>query len=148
MKVMKMLLTGLLVLIVLLLAGGAVRGWQSQTQPELGLIDGQLRICPDKPNCVSSQADADDDIHAIAPISGTDWQALKQAIGAAGGKIMQDDGHYLHVTFTSSLFRFVDDLEALRADAEGVIHVRSASRVGYSDLGVNRKRVEAVRAKL
>ena len=142
-----MLFTGLLVLIVLLLVGGAVRGWQSQTQPELGLIDGQLRICPDKPNCVSSQAGADDDIHAIAPIPSTDWQALQQAIAAVGGHVVQDDGHYLHATFSSSLFRFVDDLEALRADAEGVIHIRSASRVGYSDFGVNRKRVEALRAK-
>ena len=143
-----MLLTGLLVLIVLLLVGGAVRGWQSQTQPELGLLDGQLRTCPDKPNCVSSQAGADDDVYAIAPIGGTDWQALRQGVAAAGGYIVQDDGHYLHATFTSSLFHFVDDLEALRSDAEGVIHIRSASRVGYSDLGVNRKRVEAIRAKL
>jgi len=143
-----MLLTGLGVLIVLILIGGAVRGWQSQTQPELGLIDGRLRICPDKPNCVSSQAGADDDIHTITPIPGTDWQTLQKAIGAAGGYIVQDDGHYLHATFTSSLFRFVDDVEALRDDAEGVIHIRSASRVGYSDLGVNRKRVEAIRAKL
>jgi len=144
-----MLLTGLLVLVMLLLlVGGAVRGWQSQIQPELGLIDGKLRICPDKPNCVSSQAGADDDIHAIAPLSSADWQALQQAIAAAGGDIVQDDGHYLHATFSSSLFRFVDDLEALRVDAAGVIHIRSASRVGYSDLGVNRKRVEAIRAKL
>jgi uncharacterized protein (DUF1499 family) len=63
-----------------------------------------------------------------------------------GGKIITDDGGYLHATFTSRIFRFVDDLE-LRLDGEnGIIHLRSASRTGYSDFGVNRKRAEQFQA--
>ena len=143
-----MLLYGILVLIALLLVGGFVRGWQSQSSPELGLVGGHLRACPDKPNCVCSETNSDDKVHAIAGFSASDWPALRQAIAAAGGRIVQDDGHYLHATFTSRLFRFVDDVELHRDDVQGVVQVRSASRVGQSDFGVNRKRVEAIRGRL
>jgi len=148
MKVVSTLLYGFLGLIGLIVAGGFFLGWQSQTLPVTGLVAGQMRACPDTPNCVSSQADAGDESHAVSPISGADWQAFRQAIVATGGRVVQDDGRYLHATFTSKVFRFVDDVEALRDDAEGVIHIRSASRVGHSDLGANRKRVEAIRALL
>ncbi|MDQ6965890.1 MAG: DUF1499 domain-containing protein, partial [Mariprofundaceae bacterium] len=58
------------------------------------------------------------------------------------------DDDYLHATFTSRLFRFVDDVELHRDAASGVVHIRSASRVGHSDFGVNRKRVEVIRKLL
>lgn len=54
--------------------------------------------------------------------------------------------NYLHVEFRSSLFGFVDDVEFLADEAANVIHVRSASRIGYSDGGTNRRRVEMLRA--
>jgi len=148
MKGVKMLGMILAVLVVLFVGLFAVRGFQSQTPPELGLVGGYLRTCPDKPNCVSSEAASDDSLHAIAPFSNADWQMLRQAIEATGGKIELDDGEYMHATFTSPLFRFVDDVE-LRLDAsKGLIHVRSGSRVGHSDLGVNRKRVETIRDRM
>lgn len=121
---------------------------QSQKEPDtLGLQQGLLRPCPDSPNCVCSEAFSQaDKEHAIAPVQAgeTTWERLKSRIIELGGVIKQDDGHYLHATFTSSLFHFVDDVE-LRLDSEqGLIQIRSASRVGRSDLGVNRKRVEQI----
>jgi len=121
---------------------------QSQKEPDtLGLQQGLLRPCPDSPNCVCSEAFSQvDKEHAIKPVQAgeTTWERLKSRIIELGGVIKQDDGHYLHATFTSSLFHFVDDVE-LRLDSEqGLIQIRSASRVGRSDLGVNRKRVEQI----
>jgi uncharacterized protein (DUF1499 family) len=112
----------------------------------------QLPSCPSSPNCVSSQAkDAD---HFIAPfkIAGSvdeAWAALKKAL--AGQKrtvITSESGNTLHAEATSLVFRFVDDIDAiLDADAR-IIDVRSASRVGYGDFGVNRRRVERLRSEL
>ena len=60
---------------------------------------------------------------------------------------MEDTGAYLHVEFTSAIFRFVDDVEFLFDAGSGTIHMRSASRAGYSDFGVNRRRMEAIRSQ-
>ena len=60
-------------------------------------------------------------------------------------RIAEDDGYYVHAEFRSRVFRFVDDVEFLLDDATGQIYFRSASRVGRSDLGVNRRRMEAIR---
>ena len=112
----------------------------------------KLPMCPTSPNCVSSQAgDAD---HYIAPfkIIGKPeeaWAALKQALGSQSRTVITEatDGA-LHAEATSLVFRFVDDIDAiLDADAK-LIHIRSASRVGYSDLGVNRKRIENLRKQM
>jgi uncharacterized protein (DUF1499 family) len=130
------------------MVGGFVLGWQSQSPPGLGLLNGHLQPCSDKPNCVSSEAEKGDKLHVIAPFSGTDWQGLRRVIEASGGKIVLDHGAYMHATFTSSLFRFVDDVELRLDAAQELIHVRSASRVGHSDFGVNRERVEAIRLRL
>jgi uncharacterized protein (DUF1499 family) len=62
-----------------------------------------------------------------------------------GGKIQEEHEGYLWATFTSKVFRFVDDVEFRMVSADGIVHVRSGSRVGYSDLGVNRRRVEKLR---
>jgi len=143
-----MLVTGLVVIGVVFIGLFAVRGWQSQTPPVLGLADGHLRACPDKPNCVSSEAPVSDGVHAITPLSATDWQTVREAVESVGGTMVQADDDYLHATFTSRLFRFVDDVELRRDAASGLVHIRSASRVGHSDFGVNRKRVEAIRKLL
>jgi len=121
------------------------------SSPELGIVDGKLRACPDSPNCVCSEAYAETDAsHHIPPVklSGNNteapWKLLRQTIIDQGGQIIREDNSYLHAEFTSSIFRFVDDLE-LRMDRQnGLIHLRSASRVGRSDLGANRKRIEAI----
>ena len=110
-----------------------------------------LPACPDKPNCVSSQAAAGDAQHFIEPLrfSGeaqAAWAGLRRALGAMPRtKVVEDSGDYLHAEATSLVFRFVDDLECALDRANGVIHVRSASRVGHGDMGVNRKRVERLR---
>ena len=112
-----------------------------------------LPACPDKPNCVSSQAPSSDQQHAIAPIAFSGdpdraWTALQRAIAAMPRTRVVSDGHgYLHAEATSLIFRFVDDLECVIDRAASVIHVRSASRVGHGDMGVNRKRVERLRQR-
>jgi uncharacterized protein (DUF1499 family) len=74
------------------------------------------------------------------------WDDLKETIREMGGRIQEEEDDYLWATFTSRLFRFVDDVEFRMVSTDGMIHVRSGSRVGYSDLGVNRRRVEKLRA--
>ena len=109
----------------------------------------QLSACPDKPNCVSSQSH--DPAHFIEPIpySGSPASALQglKAVLASEPRttITVEQGNYLHAEVRSLVFRFVDDIEFLLDTKQQRIHVRSASRSGYSDLGVNRRRVERIR---
>jgi len=124
----------------------------SGTRPlDLGLQGGRLRPCPATPNCVSSEAGtAADKLVAPfpAPRGAADMARLASVVGAwPRTKVLTEDGTYLYAESTSRLMRFVDDVE-FRFDATAnVIHVRSASRLGESDLGVNRKRVEGLRAQ-
>jgi uncharacterized protein (DUF1499 family) len=117
----------------------------------LGVKDGKLLPCPSSLNCVSSQSS--DNEHFIAPLRYTSSTAdamadLKKIIlQMKRTAIDSETGNYLHVEFTSALWRFVDDVEFWFDESAHVIHVRSASRVGHSDLGVNRKRIEEIRAK-
>lgn len=126
----------------------------SMTKPDLGVENGKLMPCPKTPNCVSSQA-ADKE-HYIEPVyfSGNQVQAKDRLLQVLKSekrtKILTEQEKYIRVEFTSALFRFVDDVEFYileKQSEETVIHVRSASRVGSSDLGVNRKRVERIRSK-
>ena len=109
-----------------------------------------LSPCPSSPNCVSTQAT--DESHAISPFRYRKSRAeAKEALKAvlatlSRSKLVEEDESYLHYEFTSLLLRFVDDVEFLFDDAAKTIHFRSASRTGYSDLGVNRQRMEQVRA--
>jgi uncharacterized protein (DUF1499 family) len=112
----------------------------------------QLPACPDSPNCVSSQAQ--DAGHYIEPFKITGdpekaWAALKNAILGKGRMVItRETPDSIDAEATSLVFRFVDDINAiLDADAR-LIHIRSASRTGYSDFGVNRRRVEALRIQL
>jgi uncharacterized protein (DUF1499 family) len=119
-------------------------------RPEnLGVSDGRLGPCPDSPNCVCSQAT--DAAHRVEPIAfeGPADEALgrlKAAIGTLPRlRVVTEAGAYLHAEATSLLFRFVDDVEFYVDREAKVIHVRSASRAGRSDMGVNRARVEQIR---
>ncbi len=119
---------------------------------DLGARDGKLAPCPNTPNCVSSQsADA---VHKIEPLTykSTPQEALaqlKQVIQSLPRtKIITETNNYIYAEFTSAIMGFVDDVEFYLDAAAKVFHVRSASRLGKSDLGVNRKRIEAIRAKL
>ncbi|WP_051307204.1 DUF1499 domain-containing protein [Desulfomicrobium escambiense] len=104
---------------------------------------GRLRACPGSPNCVNSEEGSAPPL----PVIGEDgWARLREAIVSLGGSIEREEGGYLHATFRSRLFGFMDDLEC-RRDGD-VVQVRSASRTGWWDLGVNRRRVESLRRAL
>ncbi len=145
---MKRLRASLALCLVGIAAG--VAGCQMNQRPILGVQGGRLIPCPASPNCVCSQA-ADGD-HQIPPLAftGTGTEALESLRGAIQAQpratVVESKQDYLRAEFRSAIFRFVDDVEFLVDPTAKVIHVRSASRVGYSDLGVNRKRVERLRA--
>jgi len=122
-------------------------GQTSSSGKAIGLVDARLAKCSTKPNCVCSEYKQDAD-HYIDPIIVTKGsiadskQVLKNVIKEMGGKIESETDDYIAATFTSKVFRFVDDLE-IRIDTESnVIHLRSASRVGHSDISVNKQRTE------
>jgi len=118
----------------------------------LGITDARLAPCPSSPNCVSS--DAADERHAIAAFdvavpAAQAWAAVREAVAELPRtRIVTDADGYLHAECRSALLGFVDDLELHLRPSEGRIAVRSASRLGRSDLGVNRRRVETLRAAL
>ena len=113
----------------------------------------RMASCPDSPNCVSTLAPPDDSVHAIAPIpfSGSAEAAKAQLLEIVAAmprtQIIEDEGDYLHVEYRSQIFRFVDDVEFQIDDSAKLIQFRSAARVGYGDMGVNRKRMEEVRTR-
>ena len=113
----------------------------------LGVSDNRLSSCPASPNCVSSQAA--DDGHRIGPLAFSGdpdaaFARLKQVLVHRNDtRIIEDSSGYLRVELRTTLF--VDDGEFLLDRVGRVIHVRSASRLGYSDLGKNRRRIEEIR---
>ena len=118
----------------------------------LGLHGSTLSPCPSSPNCVSS--DATDPSHRVAPfelaiLSPEAWQTARSAVAALPRTVVvTQTPDYLHAECSSAFFGFVDDLELQLRAPERLIAVRSASRLGYGDLGVNRARVEELRALL
>jgi uncharacterized protein (DUF1499 family) len=118
----------------------------------LGVSAGRLATCPSSPNCVSS--DAGDEAHRVEPFTiaapaARTWEALREAVAAMPRTVVvRDTGEYLHAECSSPLLGFVDDLELHLRAVDGIVAVRSASRVGYSDLGVNAGRIETLRQQL
>jgi uncharacterized protein (DUF1499 family) len=113
----------------------------------LGVKDGKLASCPGSPNCVNSQSQ--DAQSKIAPLPSIAIADLRKVIeNMERTTIIEQSDRYLYAEFKSKLMGYVDDVEFYLEPNENVIHVRSASRLGKSDLGVNRKRVEEIRAKL
>ena len=110
---------------------------------------GALAACTKKPNCVSSLAT--DEEHSIDPLASGEGaaeafrRAAERLAAMPGTEIVRSEAGYLHAECKSSLFGFVDDLELHLDRQTGVLQVRSASRVGYSDLGANRRRVDSLR---
>ncbi len=124
----------------------------SRRAPALGVSAGRLLPCPDSPNCVCSQDDPASPSW-IEPLelrgdAGDELERLAKLLEATPRASIVERGEgYLRAEFTTALLRFVDDVEFLVEAPAGVIHVRSASRVGHSDLGANRKRIEELRAR-
>ena len=108
----------------------------------------RLTPCPKKPNCVSSRAGGRQRIEPIAN-GETQWQRLPKVLGEYPGiRIVARDSDYLRAEARTPMLKFVDDLEFELSPEENVIHMRSASRLGYSDFGTNRKRLESIRERL
>lgn len=127
-----------------------IYAYQSKSGEAPGLVNNQLTHCPAKKNCVCSEF-SDDTRYFVEPLTLTPnitLTRIKNVIEEMGGVVVKAQDEYLAATFTSSLFAFVDDLE-IRIDPETkLVHFRSASRVGNSDLGVNSKRVQTLKEKL
>ena len=122
----------------------------SRRKPSVGMVNGLLRPCSARPNCVCSEyKDLQSYVKPLAFSGPADssWDRAKRITREMGGKIVREDDCYLWATFSTRLFRFVDDLELRMDEANEVIHVRSGSRVGYSDMGVNRRRIEDFRVR-
>ncbi|MGH8619197.1 MAG: DUF1499 domain-containing protein [Burkholderiales bacterium] len=158
MLVLKWAVIGLVVLALAVVIAGRLGLLQGSAPPDLGVRDGRLKPPSPKANSVSSQAQ----LHPqnprheqaqIAPLryqgdGAAAWARLQTLVEATpGASIVKREADYLYVTCTTSVLRFVDDVEFWLDPAGGVIQVRSASRLGESDLGANRARIEALRAK-
>jgi uncharacterized protein (DUF1499 family) len=157
MIVIRLLLLLLAVIAVLLLLAGQFGLLQGKPPSNLGVTDGKLKPPSKTENSVSSQASLypDHPMRAyadIAPIAFTGdgavaWEKLKKAVGTLPRTtVVTDSSTYLYTQSTTLLLRFTDDVEFLLDETNHVIHLRSSSRLGRKDFGVNRKRIEAIRA--
>lgn len=112
-----------------------------------------LKPCPDKPNCINTEY-PNDQKHFVEPLVFSDKSLeqvaskIKSVIVSMGGTFIKDDKFYIYATFTSGLFKFVDDFEVRIDEVSQQIHIRSASRTGYYDFGVNGKRVKEFITKM
>jgi len=159
MHIFAWLLMVVVSLTLLVVAAGQL-GWLQGTPPAvLGIRDGRLQPPSVNENSVSSQAALYPDhpqrqYAAIAPLAlrgdgpATLVRIKTIVAGTPGAKVVRSDADYLYVQFTSSVLKFVDDTEFWVDPVNKVIQLRSASRIGRSDLGVNRKRIETIRAAL
>ena len=150
----------IVVSLALLAVAAGQLGWLQGTPPaDLGVRDGRLKPPSNTENSVSSQTALYPDhpqrqYANIAPLavqgnSAATLERIKAVVeGMAGARVVKNDPDYLYAQFTTKWMRFVDDVEFWFDPVNNVIQVRSASRVGRGDLGVNRKRIEAVRAAL
>lgn len=136
-------------ILIILLFGSILSSCSDEKLPLVGIRESRLTPCPDSPNCVSSQGS--DRAYTVEPLT-YDSEAekiiadLKAVVGSMkGATIVSKSAVYLHVEFQSDVFRFIDDVEFMVDDMAKVVHVRSASRVGYYDFGINRKRLEKIR---
>ncbi|MGB8436260.1 MAG: DUF1499 domain-containing protein [Burkholderiales bacterium] len=155
---MRRALWPILLTVAILLAGiltGRAMGLFAGKRPDsLGAAAGRLAPCKSTPNCVSSQADRGDEIHYIAPIAAridperTFAELLRIVRTTERASVVTQGRDYLHAEYRSRVLGFVDDVEFLLDPGAALIHARSASRVGYGDFGVNRDRIEGIRARL
>lgn len=140
----KLLLPFLLSLVFFLSCSG-------RRPANLGVVQGRLAPCPDAPHCVSSQSE--DESHRMEPLCYITSKAEAQEKlltilrSMKRTRIISIKDEYLHAECTSAIFRYVDDVEFYLNDEQKLIHFRSSSRLGYYDVGVNRRRMEKMREK-
>lgn len=112
------------------------------------MLNGQLRPCPSTPNCVCSEQQVEGafvEPFVYSTPADDAWRKIKHTIVETGGVVLTEQHNYLHARYETPLLRFIDDVELRLDENNRVIHIRSASRVGKSDLGANRKRVAGIR---
>lgn len=146
-SVVRVIVAGGLAVVLIGVAGLAWLGRVSRHMtPALSPSQGPLRAGDDRPNWVSTTAPPGDARHVLAPrpCAQNPIPFLADELARQGYAIDKRTDRFLHATWTSPVFGFVDDVELLYDPAAGLLHARSASRVGYSDLGVNRRRLEAL----
>lgn len=136
-------------IMMIILSSSLLLSCSGSIPPNLGVRDSRLVPCPESPNCVSSQDP--ESSHAVAPFTynataeNTIVVIKEIVVSMKGATVVSESPTYLRVEFRSDIFHFMDDVEFFVDTAAKVIHVRSASRVGYYDFGVNRRRVEKIR---
>ncbi|MDF1516155.1 MAG: DUF1499 domain-containing protein [Anaerolineae bacterium] len=141
-----LLVIGLVIIMFALTRLGVFSGRRPQN---LGVTSGQLSPCPGTPNCVNSQAK--DKAHSIeplpfdGPLTSAQDKLLAVLMAMPRTKIVTDQPGYIYVEFKTAIMRYTDDVEFWFDESLGVIHMRSASRLGTGDLGLNRRRMEEIR---
>jgi uncharacterized protein (DUF1499 family) len=159
MAIVKWLLIVIVGLVVVVLAAGQLGLLRGTAPSDLGVTDGRMKPPSSTPNSVSSQTalhpgHPQHEYAEIAPLAlhgdgGQTMAALQRVVAAMpGAEVIVSRPDYLHVQFTTTLMKFVDDAEFWLDPVNNVVQVRSASRIGQRDMGVNRARIEAVRAAL
>jgi uncharacterized protein (DUF1499 family) len=141
----------LIAIVIVLVALIGFLFWKNLSMPKTtGLVHGRLQPCPKRPSCVCCCHD--EKVHYIAPLPFSSEETLDQIQGYLCKhyitQVVQRTPDYLHVVITTPVLRFKDDVEFAVDRERDVVRVRSASRVGYSDVGVNRARIEALRTFL
>ena len=154
---MKATLIIMAILVIVIIITLFIRGFNSRKGMAPGLIDGKLTQCSIKPNCVCSDIKKDTQ-HYISPLilhknsvrvkHSLIKDIIKDIIKDMGGVLILEKENYFSFNFTSALFGFVDDVEVRLDSNNGAIHFRSASRVGTSDMGVNRKRIDELKKRI
>ena len=145
-ETLKKIALGTACLLLLAIAGASI---YSRNGEAPGLEHGLLRPCPEKPNCVCSQHEGGENYIEPLLYNGVGVHEFKRLVALLETlpnyeiKVQEED--YIHAEVSSEWLRFVDDVEFVLSTSESLIHVRSASRVGHSDLGANRDRIEALR---
>lgn len=159
MLTLKWFLVLILILVILAILAGQLGMFKGVAPNDLGVAEGRLKLPADTPNSVSSQADLypNHPQHSYARIeplpsvgdSKSTLGRIKAIIESMpGSEVITYQEHYLYVQFTTRVMKFVDDAEFWFDPQSNVVQVRSASRLGKSDLGVNRKRIEWIRRQL
>jgi uncharacterized protein (DUF1499 family) len=159
MQILKWLLVAVVTLAALTLLAAQLGAFNGRPPTQLGHRDGRLKPPSKTPNSVSSQADMwvqhpMQDYARIAPLALKEGGAatiarIKRVVEAMpGAKVVESRDDYLYVQFSTRLMKFVDDAEFWFDPAAGVVQVRSASRLGRKDFGVNRERIESIRQAL
>jgi uncharacterized protein (DUF1499 family) len=148
-KVGKIMLYGLIGIVVVIVLMALQMFVNNNMAPKnLGVTNGQLAPMPKSPNAASSQSN--EEYYKVEPLKmkadlETTKEALLKAVDAYGnGEVKINEDNYIYVVFTTSTMKYKDDLEFYINIEDGLVHYRSASRVGYSDMGLNRERYNAI----